>query len=481
MTPLTLERELTIDLARNVATKPKPGTVRPSSAGFGRGGEWKPPVIEYDHRNLMASVVGRANGLADSELERLLSGGGRHVEAVRRGWESGELGFLELPDGGEHVVAIQRFADSRRGTFETVLLLGIGGSALGAEALDWALRQFGRTQRAPELRVIDNPDPSNVLRQMAGLVPGKTLTLVISKSGGTLETLAALALVDQWYAANSCDRARHIVIVTGPSGGKLNTYADMHRLTRFAVPENVGGRFSVLSSVGLLPAALLGYDIHAMLDGAKRERDSSFAAGGSRRNGPLLAAAAHASLCESYGKTASVLMPYHSRLKRFGAWYVQLWAESLGKERRRSGRVSPTGQTAISITGPQAQHSQLQLFLDGPNDKIVTLFGVRKFETEIPLPEGFDYESLGLSFLRGKDFADIIHGQIAGTQAALCQKLRPNAMLTVDELSERELGALFMFFELQTAYAAEFLDVNAYDQPAVEIGKKVTRERLGGA
>src|SRR5690606_36044760 len=132
---------------------------------------------------------------------------------------------------------------------------------------------------------------------------------------------------------------------------------------------------------------------------------------GSETNGPLVAAGAHAFLSEHRGKSVSVLMPYHSRLHWFGAWYVQLWAESLGKEMRRDGRRSPVGQTAVSILGPQAQHSQLQLFLEGPNDKLVTLVGVRQFEADIPMPEGFDYEAHGLGWLRGKDFADIIRAQ----------------------------------------------------------------------
>lgn len=428
----------------------------------------------------MASVVGRANGIGDDELSGLLRDGSRHVDSVRGAWQSGRAGFLALPDDGGMVDGIRRFADSRRGTFETLLLLGIGGSALGTEALDQALRQFGRTDRTPDLRVIDNPDPSNLLRQMAGLVPSKTLTLVVSKSGETLETLAVLALVDQWYAANSCDRRRHLVVVTGANGGRLGVYADAHGLTRFNVPEEVGGRFGVLSAVGLLPAALLGYDVRAMLDGARETRDDSFAAGGSPANGPLVAAAAQSALTEVYGKRTAVFMPYHSRLTGLGAWFVQLWSESLGKERRRNGLVRPAGQTAIAVAGPLAQHSQLQLYLDGPNDKVVTFVTVKRFETEVELPGGFDYGALGLEFLRGKQYADLIRAQVEGTRAALCLKQRPNATVTVDALGERELGALFMFFELQTAYAAEYLDVNAYDQPAIEIHKRATREALGG-
>jgi glucose-6-phosphate isomerase len=289
-----------------------------------------------------------------------------------------------------------------------------------------------------------------------------------------------MALVDQWYSANHCDRRRYMVAVTGANGGRLGMYADAHGLARFTVPEEVGGRFGVLSAVGLLPAALLGYDIGALLDGARHVRDASFAAGGTRDNGPLLAAAAQATLSEAYGKRTNVFMPYHSRLTGLGAWFVQLWSESLGKERRRSGLVRPAGQTTIAVQGPLAQHSQLQLYLDGPNDKVVTFVTVKRFETEIGLPDGCDYGQMGLEFLRGKQYADLIRAQVEGTRSALCLKQRPNATVTVDALSERELGALFMFFELQTAYAAEYLDVNAYDQPAIEIHKRATREALSG-
>ncbi len=438
------------------------------------------PVLTFDPENLLAASIGPEHGLTESELARLMREGAAHVRSTRQSWQSGEVGFLGLPDGGPELARILEFAGRMRGTFETLLLVGIGGSSLGAEALDFALRPHGRKQRVPELRVLDNPDPSNLLRQMAGLVPAQTQTVVISKSGGTLETLAALALVDQWYQSNGCDRRRHISAITGANNGPLARYASRHSLNTFTVPENVGGRFSVLSSVGLLPAAMVGHDVAGVLAGAKQERDASLSAGGSTNNGPLMAAAAHAWMSQRRGKSVAVMMPYHSRLHWFGAWFVQLWAESLGKAQRTSGRIDPTGQTAVSIVGPQAQHSQLQLFLDGPNDKVLTLFGVRDFETELPLPDGFDYELMGLGFLRGRDYAEIMRAQVAGTREALTQRKRPNALITVDRLDAKELGALFMFHMLQTVYAAAYLEVNPYDQPAVEIGKRITRERLGG-
>lgn len=438
------------------------------------------PVLRYDANNLMASATGPEHGLTEVELSALLREGDRHVSAVSGAWKSGELGFLDLPDDRASLNAALGHAASKHGTYTHVLLLGIGGSSLGTQATDHALRTHLRRDQSPELRVIDNPDPSNVLRQMSGLVPSRTQTVVVSKSGSTLETLSALAIVDDWYARNACDRKKHLTVITGEPAGPLGRYAARHDIPLYDVPANVGGRFSVLSSVGLVPAALLGHDIAAMLSGAAAERDASLAAGGSRRNGPLLAALAHAHLSEKKGKSVSVLMPYHSRLYWFGAWFVQLWAESLGKQTRRSGIHRPAGQTAVAVLGPQAQHSQLQLFLDGPNDKVVTLFEVGKFETEVLFPDSFDYELVGMPWLRGKDFAEIIAAQAEGTRAALRERKRPNATLSVDALTARELGALYMFLELMTAYAAEYLDVNAFDQPAVEIGKRVTKARLSG-
>lgn len=434
--------------------------------------------ISLDHRNVLADVVGREHGVRSDELDELLSRGEKFTQALREEWERGELGFLELPDQSAVFESLRAFAEKRRGTFDALLVLGIGGSSLGLRAAHEALESYQRAPGTPELRVLDNTDPSSVLRSMRNLEARRTLTLVISKSGGTLETLAALAYVDGWYASNKVPRDRGMVIVTGPSGGALNAYADQHGIPRFVVPENVGGRFSVLSPVGLLPACLLGYNISKMLHGAREMRDASLNAGGSMENAPMLSAAAHAHLFQRRDKLTSVIFPYASRLKRLGDWYAQLWSESLGKERDLSGRPVSCGQSVVVAVGASDQHSQMQLFLEGTNDKLLTFIGVDEFESHIAFPDGFDYAGMGIGDLAGKDFKRVIHAQMAGSARALAERHRPNLTLRIPRLDAYHLGALFMFFELQTAYAGKYLHVNPYDQPSVELVKRITREML---
>ena len=435
-------------------------------------------LIRYEHKNALTDVVGEMHGITSKEIDQLLASAAKCTATLRKHKSGGPLDFTDLPDDSKTIDAIKAFAQRHNGAFDDLIVVGMGGSSLATLALYKALKPKERSERGPRLRLIDNTDPMTVASAMMGLDPARTLAVVISKSGTTLETIAGLALVEEWFKNNHLPLDRHIIIVTGPKGGFLNDYVSGNKLERFVIPEGVVGRYSALSPVGLLPAALLGFNIDRLLSGARELRDESLSAQ-PIDNKPLVAAAVSAQLLQKRGKVISVFMPYTLRLQALGEWYVQLWAESLGKSRDIDKKPVRIGQTPLVAVGASAQHSQLQLFLDGPNDKLFTLVEMEHFSHHVPLPDSFDYAAAGLDFLKGHDFGEVINAQLRATEQALREQSRPNTRIVLSDLSTEVLGAMMMFYQLQTTYAAHFLHVDAFDQPAVERGKEITRKSLG--
>ena len=403
-------------------------------------------------------------------------------DAVMGKHAGGTLGFIDLPEDQALLEQTTRYAERARGRWSDVVVLGIGGSALGPIALRTALRPFGwngLTDEAragnPRLHVLDNVDPDTITATLATLPLDRTLFVVTSKSGGTAETMAQYLLVrgalDARYGARAVE---HLVFVTDPTKGSLRPIATRESIDALDIPANVGGRFSVLSPVGLLPAALIGVDVRALLAGAADMRRRC--AEGALAANPAGAFAVLQWLAHArHGRGIHVLMPYADPLRDFAAWFVQLWAESLGKILPDGTSVGPTPVPALGATD---QHSQVQLFMEGPADKTVTFVAVAGREGRGPIP-ALHADVPDLAYLGGHTLGELLDIERRATAGALAARGRPNMTITLDTVDPWHVGALIQFLELATAYAGELYGVNAFDQPGVELGKRFTYGMMG--
>jgi glucose-6-phosphate isomerase len=446
-------------------------------------------MIRIDLSNASATRLGATHGI---ELEREFRAWGSRLERAaaeiwdRRHDSRAMLGWLDLPADravAEEIAAYARGLASGSGdALSDLVVLGIGGSSLGALTVTSALQHPYRALQAGGvgLRVhyVDNVDPDAIRGLMEVLDPRRTLVNVISKSGTTAETMAAYLAFREWLEQGlGTGFAERIVATTDPASGILRPLADRRGYRTFTVPPSVGGRFSVLSAVGLLPIALAGIDLGALLRGAARANEAA------RRplaENPMLQATLVQYLAYRRGKPISVLMPYSSRLRNLGGWFVQLWAESLGKESSRSGSRVHEGSTPLAALGATDQHSQVQLFNEGPNNKVVAFVRVERFDGETPIPNS-EPELSELGYLAGQSFNRLINAEQAATAFALAEHDRPNYTLVLDELSASSLGELLQFLMWQTAVMGELTDIDAFDQPGVELGKTYTYALMGRA
>lgn len=375
---------------------------------------------------------------------------------------------------------MQAWAAAHREGLEDVVVLGIGGSALGAVALrtallprDWNARTKAQRGGRPRLHVLDNVDPRSVRGLLELVDLPRTRFLVISKSGSTAETMSQYVLIRERLAAAGIAAKDALAFVTDPAKGVLRPIANAEGIPAFEIPPNVGGRFSVLTPVGTLPAALLGLDVDALIAGATAMRDRC--ANDRFRDNPALAFAAlqwRAHL--EAGQGMHVLMPYSDAFRDLAPWFVQLWAESLGK---RTGDGRHVGPTPIVAVGATDQHAQVQLFMEGPADKTVTFLDVEEPEGgELLIPRDGPAE---LAYLGGHGFAELLRAECRATAGALATMGRPTMTLKVTRADAWHLGGLFMLFELATIYAGQLYEVDPLDQPGVELGKQLTYYQFG--
>ena len=439
--------------------------------------------IEFDEINLRAEIVGADHGITLKEIKEAAPQARRALEGFRKSYEDGRYGFPDLPSDLRLVREIQKFAGEVHGSFDAVCLVGIGGSALGAWALDCALRGPHPVQGAfspahPRLVILDNVDPALTAAALESMNPRKTLTLVIAKSGSTAETIATFMVVRYWMErALGRKAARRIAAVTTQGRGELFQLAQREGYRSFPIPENVGGRFSVLSAVGLVPAALIGIDIRKLLGGARRMTQQCWDKNLNSNLG-LRSALLHYLVWRIKNKTIQVAFPYSNRLWGTAFWFRQLWAESLGKASNRNGQIVNVGQTPVAALGTTDQHSQVQLYIEGPNDKVFTFWAVRKHPNPVRIPrrrfglESFDY-------LGGRTLAELLEAERSSTAAALAQNSRPNCTYWLERVDEEHLGAFLQMLEFQTAFMGELLDVDAFNQPGVELGKLFTFGLMG--
>lgn len=439
--------------------------------------------ITFDYTNCLAAMVGDKHGLTPAELKASETEAFAALTAFRKSVTKGEYGFPHLPFDKAMLDAISEYAKDRAGEHDTVCVVGIGGSALGAWALDCGLRGPHPVQREffkknPRLVILDNVDPVFVQSALASMTPKKTHVVVIAKSGATAESVSTFLIVREWMEHSLGGKAKkRITVVTSEGRGDLKVLAEQKKYATFHLPDNVGGRFSVLSAVGLVPAALAGFDIRKICKGAaamtalcwKRDLKVNLA---------LRAAQVHYLVWTRHGKPIQVAFPYANQLWGTAFWFRQLWAESLGKAKNRKNETVNVGQTPIAALGTTDQHSQVQLYMEGPNDKVFTFWTTAKFSAPGKIPaaktglEGFDY-------LTGQSLAKLISVERQATAAALVEQQRPNCTVTLGRIDEEHLGAFLQMMEFQTAFIGELLGIDAFDQPGVELGKKFTFALMG--
>lgn len=390
--------------------------------------------------------------------------------------EARDQDFAKIVDDEDTAEGILQFAKLVEGKFEDVVVLGIGGSSLGPICLHDSLKHlFERelpNRTHPRLHVMDNIDPAFIAGIEDVIDLKKTLFIVITKSGGTPETMAQYFYFRDKCLKSDLKEEEHFVFITDPEKGLLRQIAeadeakDNENFVTFPVPPKVGGRFSVLTPVGLVPAALIGLDIKKLLKGARDMRDR-FMSDDFDKNLPFQLAAAQF-LAGEKGKPMHVLFPYSQRLIKLADWYRQLLAESIGKTKE-------VGLTPLYALGATDQHSQLQLYSDGPNDKLFMFIHVDDLGPTLPIPA---LDDPSVSYLKNVSFNQLLHTEMKGTIQALTENDRPNLTIALSEVNEETLGALFMLFEASIAFLGEFYGINAFDQPGVERSKILTQEFL---
>ncbi len=434
-------------------------------------------TLRLDYSNMMISPGGID--------QKAWAAAGKQFADAKRGFDSlragGTVGFVDLPGDKKLLDQVTRFAAEARGKYDDVVILGIGGSALGPIALRTALRPSGWNMVAekarggyPRLQVLDNVDPETIAALLGRLQLGRTLFIVTSKSGGTAETMAQFLIVCDRLVSAKLDVAKHLVFVTDPKQGALRPLADRLKVPALDIPSNVGGRFSVLTPVGTLPAALIGIDVQSLLAGAgemARRCETDELAVNPAGVYAMLQWLADTQLKESI----AVFMPYSDPLRDFAAWFVQLWAESLGKKRPDGTSV---GSTPLAALGATDQHAQVQLFMEGPADKTVTFVAVKERATDVKIPAAFsDVTELG--YLAGHSLGELIDIEQRATAGALARRGRPNMTIHLDRVDAKHVGEMMMLLEIATAYAGQLYGIDAFNQPGVELGKQFAYALLG--
>ena len=399
----------------------------------------------------------------------------RTVDTAVEGLLTDPPGFLEILADSKAVVTRCQEEAKTLERYEKVVILGIGGSALGARTVLDALAP----EKRERLEILDNIDPATIASTAARLDPKRTAFLVVSKSGSTAETAAQSLYFRDWLQRGGGKPQDQMTLITDPAAGPLREIANREGFRTLEIPSRVGGRFSVLTPVGLLPAAILGVDPAPLVEGGRR----MWEAVSTRADHPLREWVARGALrAANDGQSIQVVMSYCDRLRTLGDWFAQLWGESLGKKLDRSGAVVHRGSTPLAAVGATDQHSLVQLFVEGPSDKQFLILGTEPQDATLaPISAEAASWDAAFSYLGDTSLDALFEAERVGTIQALRAAERPVSVLQIGEVSGESLGALFLFFELATVLTAALLDVDPYDQPGVEGGKIIAFARMGRA
>ena len=440
--------------------------------------------IKVNYNNMMQRVLGE-HGLTDQQLAQSADLCLHAHQVVEQNRGKGMQGWMDSPYNQQDVVArIKEVAKRIQNECETFVVLGIGGSALGPIAVFNALKHLyynelpRSVRKAPKFYVLDNVDPERISALLDVIDLNTTIFNVITKSGATSETMSQYLVVMDMLNKKFGRKAReHVIATTSESRGNLIKLATEEGYETFYIPDGVGGRFSELCPVGLLPAAVVGIDIEELLLGA-REMDQLCQNNTSIDKNPALAMALLQHLSIKQGKNVSVMMPYADSLKYVADWYCQLWGESLGKEKDVDGNLVNVGQTPLKCLGATDQHSLIQLFNEGPYDKVITFLEVANYRTDIFIPAGCD-KVPDVNFLCNNTMGTLLSNELYATKYALTKRGRSNFTITLDKVDEYHVGALLYMLQMQTAYIGVMLNINAYNQPGVEGGKNAVYALFG--
>jgi len=447
---------------------------------------WKESMrVRLDYNNMMADLIKSDDAFTFEKLSSFMGKASDAAMAMDEKRKAGEMKWRELPHNQQEIVKdILSVAKNLAEQFDDFVLLGIGGSALGPLAVHQALNHLYYNDLPKEKRggkprffVADNIDPERMSALFDIVDVRKTLFNVVTKSGSTSETMAQFLLIkDMLVKQVGEDYAKRIIAVTDAKNGNLIKIAKTEGYKTFYIPEGVGGRFSELCPVGLFPAAVCGIDIEEMLAGAAY-MDQLCSEENVLKN-PAYIGGLLQYLAIVSGKNISVMMPYADSLKYMADWYAQLWAESIGKKFSNDGKEVYTGQTPVKAVGVTDQHSQVQLYTEGPFDKVITFVTVDRYRSTLSIPYGYD-DMPAVSFLGGQTFNNLIQSEQMATEYALLKSKRLNMTITLPEVNAFTIGQLLYLFEVQTAFAGELLNINAFDQPGVEEGKDATYALMG--
>ena len=389
-------------------------------------------------------------------------------EALKKEKETGVSGYYTLPEDSQAVLSeIETYMKDASGflaQIDTIAVIGIGGSSLGTKAVHAALES--RYPHAKRMVFLENPDPVSILKQFSRMKKDNTLFIVVSKSGSTIETTSIFKAALQHFALDlsRAEDTKRIMAITDRDS-PLDRFADAYGIRRFHIPDNVGGRFSVLSSVGVVPLRLAGYDVAAVLQGAAAFGKRFFEG---KENHLLHKAVYLTENRDHYPVT--VLFSYGDCLENFTKWFVQLWGESLGK---RDAEGNRTGLTPVGHIGSVDQHSFLQLIIDGVRDKTVTFIKIDNFDKALTIPDISLKHIEKVDYVNGHTFNELIDIECDATKESLIAKDIPVTMIEAESLSEFTVGELILYFEILTSACGIGMHIDTYNQPGVELGKRI--------
>lgn len=446
---------------------------------------WKKSMtIKLDYNNMMSDYVGAKEGFTDKDIKNLAPEYNKAFDFVMENRGKGMAGWMDLPYNQDEIVDdILATAKSIKKNFDNFVVLGIGGSALGPISAFQALCHLHhnelpkKVRKFPKLYVEDNIDPERMAALFDIIDVEKTMFNVITKSGATSETMSQYLIIYDALKKKLGDKAKdHMIATTSEKKGNLIKIAKQEGFKLFYIPDGVGGRFSELCPVGLLPAAVVGIDIKLMLSGAAYM--DKICKNKNVYKNPALMSAVLEYMSMQKGKNISVMMPYADSLKYIADWYCQLWGESLGKAVDYDGNIVNVGQTPVKALGVTDQHSQVQLYREGPFDKVITIIAVDNFRSEVVISDGCK-DIPDVNFLCGHTMSELINTERKATEYALTTAERLNYTITLPEVNAFTIGQLLYMFEMETAFTGALLNIDTFNQPGVEGGKNATYALFG--
>jgi len=441
--------------------------------------------IKLYYKNVTSEVIGDEHGITPQQFKEMADETAPLIKQLNDQRKAGETPYRDLPFRDDIARDVKQLAENLKYRCENFVVLGIGGSALGNIALQTALNPYlhnidNSRRKGPRIFIFDNVDPvqfGTFLEWVEDKL-NKTIFNVISKSGETAETAAQFLIIRKMLTEKLGPDSykNNVIATTDANQGTLRTIVKEDGLQSLIVPDRVGGRFSILSAVGLFMAAMANMDINSLLAGA-RDMDARVSDKDFYKNPAAINAAVNYHYYNR-AKRNSVIMSYSYALKDFADWYRQLWAESLGKAKDLQGNLVNIGPTPIKALGTTDQHSQVQLYREGPNDKLFTFLQVDNFEKDPVIGPAPDCAS-ELGYLAGAKMSQLLNSEKKATEFALLQDKRPCLTVCFDSVNAYTVGQFIYLFEVTTSFAGALFNINPYDQSAVELGKEATFALMG--